>query len=116
MSKPKCAHRMKLVLSILLAILLSSCQVNSPVKERSDNRQTKEISEPTIEATPTSKADDQWQVVSSDHITFNVTAPEAQSVKILYRPAFTEGRHVELKTLNSAADPATGKFSTQLKV
>ena len=116
MSKFKCAHRMKLVLSILLAILLSSCQVNSPVKERSDNRQAKEISEPTIEATPTSKADDQWQVVSSDRITLNVTAPEAQSVKILYRPAFAEGRHVELKTLNAPADSAAGKFSTQFKV
>jgi len=107
---------MKLVLSVLLAILLSSCQANSPVTQRSDNRQTKEISEPTIEATPTSKADDQWQVVSSDHITLNVTAPDAQSVKILYRPAFAEGRHVELKTLNAPADSAAGKFSTQLKV
>jgi lipoprotein-anchoring transpeptidase ErfK/SrfK len=37
-------------------------------------------------------------------------------VKILYRPAFAEGRHVELKTLNAPADSAAGKFSTQLKV
>jgi lipoprotein-anchoring transpeptidase ErfK/SrfK len=107
---------MKFVLSMLVAILLSSCQANGPVTQRSDNRQTKEISEPTIEATPTSKADDQWQVVSSDHITLNVTAPDAQSVKILYRPAFAEGRHVELKTLNAPMDSAAGRFSTQFKV
>jgi len=112
----KCSHRMKLVLLMLLAILLSSCQANGPVTERSDNRQAKEITEPTIEATPISKADDQWQVVSSDNITLNVTAPEARSVKILYRPAFAEGRHVELKTLNAPADSAAGRFSTQLKV
>ena len=116
MPKCKCSHRMKLVLWMLLATLLSSCQANSPVTQRSDNRQTKEISEPTIEATPTSKADDQWQVVSSDNITLNVTAPDAQSVKILYRPAFAEGRHVELKRLSSPADPASGRFSTQFKV
>src|ERR1041384_5122541 len=116
MSKFKCSHRMKLVLSILLATLLSSCQTNSPVTQRSDNRQAKEISKPKIEATPTSKADDQWQVVSADHITLNVTAPAAQSVKILYRPAFAEGRHVELKTLNVPTDSAAGRFSTQFKV
>src|SRR5689334_1391432 len=99
MAEFKSSHRMKLVLSMFLATLLLSCQANVPVTQRSDNRQTKEISEPTIEATPTSKADDQWQVVNSDHLTLNVTAPDAQSVKILYRPAFAEGRHVELKTM-----------------
>jgi lipoprotein-anchoring transpeptidase ErfK/SrfK len=46
----------------------------------------------------------------------SVTAPGAQSVKILYRPAFTEGRHVELKKLNTPTDAASGKFSSQLKV
>src|SRR6059058_320349 len=116
MLKCKCSHRMKLVLWMSLVTLLSSCQVNSPVTQRSDNRRPKEISEPTIEATPTSKADDQWQVVSSNNITLNVAAPDAQSVKILYRPAFAEGRHVELKRLTAPTDSAAGKFSTQFKV
>jgi lipoprotein-anchoring transpeptidase ErfK/SrfK len=71
--------------------------------------------EPTLEANPTSKSDE-WQVISSDTVTLNVTAPGARAVKILYRPAFTEGRHVELKNLASPAEPATGKFTTQLKV
>src|SRR5437763_743452 len=112
----ECSNRMKLVLSMLLATLLPSGQVYSPVTQRSDNRRTTEISEPTIEATPTSKADDQWQVVSSHNITLNVAAPDAQSVKILYRPAFAEGRHVELKRLSAPTDSAAGKFSTQFKV
>src|SRR5256714_807460 len=116
MPNRECSNRMKLVLSILLATLLPSCQVNSPVTQRSDNRRTTEISEPTIEATPISKADDQWQVVSSDKITLNVTAPDAQSVKILYRPAFAEGRHVDLKRLSAPTDSSAGKFSTQFKV
>src|SRR5438067_121489 len=116
MLKCECSNRMKLVLSMLVVLLLAFCQVNSPVTERSDYQQTREIIEPTIEATPTSKADDQWQVVSSDNITLNVAAPEAQSVKILYRPAFAEGRHVELKRLTAPTDSAAGKFSTQFKV
>src|SRR5437764_5506811 len=116
MPKFEGSNRMKLILSMLLAILLVSCQVNSRVTQRSDNRRPKEISEPTIEATPTSKADDQWQVVSSTNITLNVTAPDAQSVKILYRPAFAEGRRVELKRLSAPTDSAAGKFSTQFKV
>src|SRR5262249_49075315 len=63
-----------------------------------------------------SKTDDQWQVISSDNITLSVTAPGAQSAKILYRPAFTEGRYVELKKLNAPTDADSGKFSSQLKV
>jgi lipoprotein-anchoring transpeptidase ErfK/SrfK len=77
---------------------------------------TSAAAEPTIEASPVSKTDDQWQVISADKVTLSVTAPGAQSVKILYRPAFTEGRHVELKRVNTPTDAASGKFSSQLKV
>lgn len=73
-------------------------------------------SEPTIEASPVTKGADQWQVVSGDNVNLNVTAPGAQSVKILYRPAITEDRHVELKKINSPADVAAGTFSTQIKL
>ena len=37
-------------------------------------------------------------------------------MKILYRPAFAEGRHIELKKLTSPSDASAGKFSTQMKV
>jgi lipoprotein-anchoring transpeptidase ErfK/SrfK len=72
--------------------------------------------EPTIEASPVSRTDDQWQVIGADNITLSVTAPGAQSVKILYRPAFAEGRHVQLKKINAPTDAASGKFSSPLKV
>lgn len=112
----RCLQRMKLVLAFSLAALLSSCQQsNAPTANRPENRQASEISEPTIEASPTTKADEQWQVITAPNLTFNVNAPGAQSVKILYRPAFAEGRHVELKRLGSPTD-ASGKFTTQLKV
>jgi lipoprotein-anchoring transpeptidase ErfK/SrfK len=77
--------------------------------------QISENTEPTIDASPTSKSDEQWQVVTGDTITLTVTAPGARSVKILYRPAFAEGRHVELKNLSSPTEPSSGKFTTQLK-
>ncbi len=111
-----CLRRTKLVLSILFASLMVSCQVsNGPNENLPANRQTVTANEPTIEATPTSKSDDQWQVISSDNVTLNVTAPGAKSIKILYRPAFAEDRHLVLKQLTQPST-ADGKFSTQFKV
>ncbi len=110
-----CFHRTKLILSILFTGLLASCQVsNDPIGNQPANRGATAAIEPTIEATPVSKSDDQWQVITSDQVTLSVTAPGAQSVKILYRPAFAEDRHVVLKQL--AQSSADGKFSTQFKV
>ena len=107
---------------VLLAVLIAAAQfgceqVNPPVDNRGGGApQISENTEPAIEASPTSKSDEQWQVISSDTITLSVTAPGAQTAKILYRPAFAEGRHVVLKNISSPAEPASGKFSTQLKV
>jgi len=92
-------------------------QASPPVENRGERApEVSENREPSIEANPTSKSDEQWQVISSDTVTLTVTAPGAQTAKILYRPAFAEGRHVELKSISSPAEPASGKFSTQLKV
>ena len=114
-SRGRCAV---FALFILLVAGLLACEpANRSVNGNGANANTSSAAaEPTIEASPISKADDQWQVISSDNITLSVTAPGAQSVKILYRPAFTEGRHVELKKLNTPTDAASGKFSSQLKV
>ena len=113
-SRGRCAA---LALILLLAGLLACEPANRSVNGNGANANTSiAAAEPTIEASPISKTDDPWQVISSDNITLSVTAPGAQSVKILYRPAFTEGRHVELKKLNTPTDAASGKFSSQLKV
>jgi len=77
---------------------------------------TTAAAEPIIEASPISKTEDQWQVINSGNVTLAVTAPGAQSVKIFYRPAYAEGRHVELKNVKAPSDAASGKFSSQLKV
>jgi len=114
-SRGRCAALALLIL--LLAGLLACEPANRSANGNGANANTSiAAAEPTIEASPISKTDDPWQVISSDIITLSVTAPGAQSVKILYRPAFTEGRHVELKKLNTPTDAASGKFSSQLKV
>ena len=109
-------HRTNLIL--LLLVFMSSCQTgNGPAGNRQANANAGAAvknTEPTIEATPVSKADDQWQVITSDKVTLNVEAPGAEAVKILYRPAFAEERHVQLKRLTSS--DSAGKFSTQIKV
>jgi lipoprotein-anchoring transpeptidase ErfK/SrfK len=107
-----------LALSLIAAFfaIASGCREvsNSNNTSRNENGSTATANEPTIEASPVSKTDDQWQVISADKMTLSVTALDAQSVKILYRPAFTEGRHVVLKTLNGPGDG--GKFTAQIKV
>lgn len=111
-------RRARIILPFLLAVAWSACEPanrsgnTGPSNSNGANAST----EPTIEASPISKTDDQWQVMSADNVTLSVTAPGAQSVKILYRPAFTEGRHVELKKLNAPTDAVSGKFSSQIKV
>jgi lipoprotein-anchoring transpeptidase ErfK/SrfK len=91
-------------------VLFSSCQPVPPSQPQSQNNGP---AEPTIEATPTTKADEEWQVVTADRVTLTVNAPGAKSARIFYRPAFTEGRHA-LKSVTSPS--ADGKFTAQLKV
>ena len=108
----------RLALLILLAAAAVALLACKPVSDSTGEKPTAQPtqSEPTIEAAPTTKAGEQWQVITSDNVTFTVTAPDAKSVKILYRPAFAEGRHVELKKTVSASQSDAGKFTTQVKV
>lgn len=111
------SDRLIIILLLLGTLFLTACKSGDMLRDNEGKGTAQsEQSEPTIEAAPTSKADEQWQVISSDRVTLNVTAPGAQSVKILYRPAFAEGRHVVLKKLSAPKDSASGKFETQLKV
>ena len=107
-------RRLELVLTVLGALFWGACAPANQISEKPANRSA-QTTEPVIEVAPSSKSD-QWQVLSSDTATFTVTAPNAQAVKILYRPAFVEGRHTELKNLNAPSDREAGRFTAQLKV
>jgi lipoprotein-anchoring transpeptidase ErfK/SrfK len=100
-------------LAFVCTLSLPACKSANKSSDNSQaNSQASEDREPTIEASPASKTDSEWQVLGSDTVTFTVDAPKAESARVLYRPAFTENRHVELKKLNASA----GKLSTQFKV
>jgi lipoprotein-anchoring transpeptidase ErfK/SrfK len=112
------ARRARIIVPLFLAAAISACEPanRSSNGNSANSNTTTAAAEPTIEASPISKTEDQWQVISSGNVTLAVTAPGAQSVKILYRPAFAEGRHVELKNVKAPSDAASGKFSSQIKV
>lgn len=109
-------RRLALVVSIAaVAMVLPACKnASDPTGGKPPAQPTP--SEPAIDASPTTKVDEQWQVLTSDNVTFNVTAPGAKSVKILYRPAFAEGRHVQLQKAVSPSQSDAAKFTTQVKV
>jgi L,D-transpeptidase catalytic domain len=112
------ARRARIIVPLFLAAAIFACEPanRSSNGNSANSNTTTAASEPTIEASPISKTEDQWQVIGADNVTLSVTAPGGQSVKILYRPAFTEGRHIELKKINAPTDATSGKFSSQLKV
>ncbi len=71
--------------------------------------------EPVIEAAPLQQGNGDVKIAADDTVTLTVVAPGAEQVKILYRPiAATEG-YLSLKTIDTPADRASGKFSTQFK-
>lgn len=92
----------------LLAALLLVCSAGACKWPSRDAR----LSEPTIVASPVEQ-DGQWKVASADTITLTVTAPGASTVKFLYRPVISSGRHLELKTINAPTDRAQGRFVTE---
>ena len=111
------SHISMAILILSLFSFFNACEQtsNSPKNQSERTVGTNEQREPTIEASPVTKSDDQWQVISGNNVTLNVTAAGARAVKILYRPAFAEGHHVELKKITSPSDAKTGTFSTQIK-
>jgi len=103
------------VLIAAIALALPACKkASNPIDGKPPAQSTPTA--PTIDASPTTKTGEQWQVISSDNVTFTVTAPGAKGVKILYRPAFADGRHVELKKTVSPSQSDADKFTTQVKV
>jgi lipoprotein-anchoring transpeptidase ErfK/SrfK len=96
------------------AIFLQACmQANGPAPPQ---RPQESSVQPTIDAAPTQAVGDQWQVATAETVTLTITAPGAESVKILYRPVVVQGRHIELAKLRSPIDATQGKFSTQIKL
>lgn len=71
--------------------------------------------DPILEILPLQDERGQWKVVASDKLTFSISAPGAQSVRILNQPEGVEDQ-IELKSLTTPTHPKTGVFSTELNL
>jgi L,D-transpeptidase-like protein len=73
-------------------------------------------STPVIEIAPLRQDDTPWKMAGSEIVTATVTAPGADQVQILGRPDGVEENYLELRTLATPVDRASGKFVTQLNL
>ena len=71
---------------------------------------------PMIEASPVQQGENSWQIATADTVILTVLAPNAKSVKIMYRPIVETDRHVVLKTINSPVNGQSGKFAASIKL
>ena len=96
---------------ILFVFLVAACQTASQNTAKQAGDQT-----PSIEASPVQPGEGSWKIATANTVTLTVSAPGAQSVKILYRPIVETDRHILLKTIKSPADPGSGKFTSTIKL
>ena len=97
--------------AILVAVFIAACQSVSQ-----NTGQSGANSPLAIDAAPVQQGEGSWKIASADTVTLTVSAPGAQSARILYRPIVETNRHILLKTINSPADSRTGRFSSEVKL
>ena len=100
------------VLVTAIALSTSACQTAS----QDTAKPLGSSSQLSMDVTPVQPGENTWKIATADTVTFTVTAPGAQSVKILYRPIVETDRHIVLKTINTASDKQAGKFSSSIKL
>ena len=98
--------------SILVVVLITACQTAS----QNTGKQGAADSGLAIDAAPVQQGEGSWKIATADTITLTVSAPGAQSVRLLYRPIVETDRHILLKTIKAPSDRGSGKFSTSLKL
>lgn len=96
--------------AILLVISMSAC---GTVSDSTGQSQKADGNPPAIEAGPVQQGEGSWKIATADTVTFTITAPGAQSARILYRPIVETGRHILLITITA---PTDSRFSSTLKV
>jgi lipoprotein-anchoring transpeptidase ErfK/SrfK len=110
-----------LFISLLVVALAAACVPPGPAPGPSNSNANSNApaasgTKPALAVSP-AKQDQDWLVADADTVTVSATAPGAESVNLLYRPTFAdEGAYVRLKNGLKAADAASGKFTTDLKL
>jgi len=102
-----------LSVATLVAVLVSACQTASQNTGTSPQGTSAQVG---IDAAPVQQGENAWKIASADTVTLTVSAPGAQSVRILYRPVVETDRHILLKTLNAPTDGRSGNFVATVKL
>ena len=102
-----------LSVATLVAVLVSACQTVSQNTGTSPQGTNAQVG---IDAAPVQQGENAWKIASADTVTLTVSAPGAQSVRILYRPIVETDRHILLKTLNDPTDGRSGNFLATVKL
>lgn len=100
----------------VLAVLILAVGLNTACETASQNTGNQAVKPVVLEATPIRDGEGSWKIATDNTVTLSVSAPGAQSVRILYRPIVETDRHVLLKTIKSPTDKQSGKFSVPLKL
>lgn len=93
------------VVAILIPVSVIACR---------EADRSRDFGEPTIEVAPLGRDAGQWKLVAAEQVTVTVTAPGAESVKVLYKPVVAVRRHVEVTQLSAPAG-SNGRFSTTFR-
>jgi lipoprotein-anchoring transpeptidase ErfK/SrfK len=104
-----------LILSALLvAGSITSCKKAD--KEIQHDSAIQKENKPILEATPLKQSNGSWMVAASETLKFKITAPEANAVELLYRPASGSEDYFILKKISAPDHFNPGIFSTEVKL
>lgn len=100
---------------ILTATLLAAFAFGCSATKDAFDQQKRAVEEeiPSIEITPLQPGNDAFQIVTSEAVTFTVTAPEAKEVQLLHRPVLDADVYIVLARIS---DSTSGKFTSQMKL
>jgi hypothetical protein len=108
----------KIVTTGMALSLIFAVRACGQVREGSDFAGKRQDSAPVIEIASLEQGGGQWKIAAPDAIPnvvmVTVTAPGAESVQILGRPEGVEDDYLELRTLTTPVDRASGRFVTRL--
>jgi lipoprotein-anchoring transpeptidase ErfK/SrfK len=100
-------------IALSLAFVTHTCK---QIRGGSDSAGTRQDLAPVIEISPLEQGRGQWKMAAADDVTVTVTAPGAERVRILGRPDGVEEAYVELRTLATPVDQASGRYVTRLNL
>lgn len=104
-----------------LALFVGACQppANSTQTANSaadTNSTASTAGQPTIEAAPISKGDDNYQIVTGEDFKLTVRAADASEVELFYQPVTAVDRALKLKTLTAPSGDSKDNYVADLKI